>query len=88
MDDDPVLRSLAEELERDDPELAALLGEPPRPQRHTGAWLVLGVLLLGIILLLPAGMAFGILAMLAVVCSPLLVCWLIASDDGPVPGRP
>ena len=42
-DMDPVLRSLGADLERDDPELAALLSDAPpppvsRPRDHTGRW--------------------------------------------------
>ena len=88
MDDDPVLRSLAEDLERDDPRLAALLGGPPAGRRHTGAWLLLALPFLTILLLLPPRMVFGVVAVLAIVASPLAVCWLIAADEGPVSGRP
>ena len=88
MDDDPVLRSLAEDLEREDPRLAALLGERAPVRRRTRAWLLLALPLLAVALLLPAGTALGLVAVLAIVTSPLAVCWLIADGDGPVPGRP
>jgi hypothetical protein len=87
MDDDPVLRSLGEDLERDDPGLAALLSGRPR-HRHTAAWLLLAVPLLLTALLLPARMTFGIVALLLIICSPLVVLWATAPPEGPVPGRP
>ena len=47
MDDDPVLRSLSDDLERSDPELAAMLsGQAPHPRRHSIAWILLGLPLL------------------------------------------
>jgi hypothetical protein len=88
MDDDPVLVSLHEELERDDPRLAALLdGRAPLRQRP-GAWLLVGLVLIAIASLLPPAKAFGLLAILAIVSSPLAVCWLVTSGDGSAPDRP
>ena len=52
MDDDPVLRSLGADLERDDPALAALLSGRPA-HRHSHAWSLLLVALLIPALLLP-----------------------------------
>jgi hypothetical protein len=88
MDDDPVLVSLHEELERDDPRLAALLDGRVPGRRHPGAWLLIGLALVAIPLLLPLRTALGLLAVLAIVASPVAVCWLIASEEGPLPGRP
>jgi hypothetical protein len=89
MDDDPVLRSLGEDLERDDPRLAALLtGRTRARHRHTAAWLVLAVPLLTAALLLPLRMTFGIVALLLIIASPLVVLWATAPPEGPVPGRP
>jgi hypothetical protein len=81
MDDDPVLRSLGADLERDDPALAALLtGQGPR--RHRAAWLLLAVPLLVPALLLPAHVVLGFLALLLIVSSPLLAVWLCAGGAG------
>jgi len=94
MDDDPVLRSLGAELERDDPELAALLTgnaplvAPSRRARTTGrttlrliaAFVLLGVLAAG--LLLPMRVVLGMIAMLVILASPLVVCWLLENTDG------
>ena len=88
MDDDPVLRELGAELERDDPELAALLSSPPPPtsRRHTVAWSVLAVVVAGVGILLAPAATFGVLAMLLVLASPLLACWWCAMpSDGPAP---
>jgi hypothetical protein len=89
MDDNPVLRSLGEDLERDDPRLAALLSGPVRARRrHTAAWLLLAVPLLAAALLLPVRTTFGIVALLLIIASPIVVCWATAPPEGPVPGRP
>jgi hypothetical protein len=88
MDDDPVLRELGAELERDDPELAALLSSPAPPpsRRHTVAWSVLAVVVAGVGILLAPAATFGVLAMLLVLASPLLACWWCAMpNDGPAP---
>jgi hypothetical protein len=88
-DMDPVLRSLAAELERDDPDLAALLdGRPARPRhRSTLAWLLLAPVLLIPAFLLPARVVLGLAAMLLILASPLFVCWLCAAPDRPAAGR-
>lgn len=88
MDDDPVLRSLADDLERDDPRLAALLEGRKPARRHSLAWLLLAPVLLALALFLPLGTVLGMLGILAIVGSPLAVCWLISSTEGPLPGRP
>jgi hypothetical protein len=84
-DDDPVLRRLAEDLARDDPRLAALLdGGPPEPHpRHGWTHLVLVVtvpVLLTVALLVPPTVAVGVFAMLLAIASPLVVCWMCATD--------
>ena len=81
MDDDPVLRSLAADFERDDPALAALLSGQA-PHHHSPAWLLLALPLLVPSLLLPGRVTLGVLAMLAVLASPLMVCWLCAVAEG------
>ena len=88
MDDDPVLRSLGADLERDDPALAALLsgGEPTR-RRHSPAWLLLVLPLLVPALVLPLRVTLGFLAMALILASPALACWLITVTDGPTTPR-
>ncbi|HEV7186846.1 MAG TPA: hypothetical protein VGN28_03025 [Blastococcus sp.] len=92
MDDDPVLRSIGADLERDDPALAALLSAGP-VHRHTGArlTLVVGVLLIPALLipalLLPGRVTLGLLAVLLIVGSPVLVAWLCAGSP-PAPDAP
>ena len=86
MDDDPVLRSLAADFERDDPALAALLSGQA-PHHHSPAWLLLLLPLLVPALLLPGRVTFGLLALLLILSSPLLVAWLcVAGDDRATPG--
>ncbi len=85
MDDDPVLRSLGEDLAQDDPRLAELLSDthPVRRHRHTRAVLLvllLGAPLMTVALLLPPTVALGATAVLLAVASPLVVCWLCAGD--------
>jgi hypothetical protein len=80
MDDDPVLRSLSRELERSDPALAALLTDRP-PRRHSIAWLLLALPLLVPVLLLPARVTLGLMAMALILASPTIVCWLLADTD-------
>jgi hypothetical protein len=97
-DIDPVLRSLGAELERDDPDLAALLsGTAPTPlpaaHPHAGLWLTLAVPLLALpllaaLLLLPSRVTLGVTAMLLILASPLAVCWLCAEVDRADPGPP
>jgi hypothetical protein len=86
MDDDLVLRSLGDDLERDDPRLAALLDGRRRPRGHAGAWLLLAAALGALPLFLPLGTVLGLLAILVIVGSPLAVCWLISATEGPLPG--
>ena len=86
MDDDPVLRSLADDLTRDDPRLAALLsGAGARRHRTWSARRLLvavpiGVLLLIVGLLVPPTVAIGVTAMALAVASPLAVCWLLPRE--------
>jgi Flp pilus assembly protein TadB len=89
MDDDPVLRSLGEDLARDDPRLAALLSGLDAPHRHRRAWhrmlLLLAPVLVTVALLVPPTVAVGAIAMLLAVLSPLAVCWLCANGERPAP---
>ena len=87
MDDDPVLRSLSADLERDDPDLAAFLSGRTRSPHHSRAWVLLPLPLLVPALLLPAHVTLGLLAVLAILASPVLVCWLAATFDEPVTHR-
>ena len=82
MDDDPVLRSLDAEFERDDPALAAFL-RGPHAHRHSSAWLLLVLPLLIPALLLPGRVTLGLLAMLLILASPVMVCWFCAETEGP-----
>ena len=84
MDDDPVLRSLGAELERDDPGLAAFLsGQEPTPHRHSAAWMLLALPLLLPALLLPARVTLAFIAVLLILASPGIACWLCESADDP-----
>jgi hypothetical protein len=95
MDDDPVLRSLGADLERDDPELAALLsGGAPfdraarTPTPHPALRVLALALLLGLLvaaLLLPMRVVLGMAAMLFILASPMAVCWLLETYDNPAP---
>ena len=87
MDDDPVLRDLEAELERDDPALAALLSGPVTPHHgHAVVWTILAMVIVGGGVLLAPAVTFGVLAMLLVLASPLLACWWCANpNDGPAP---
>jgi hypothetical protein len=86
MDADPVLRSLGEDLARDDPRLAALLSASELPHRR---WTTRNLLLLLVLtpalvttaLLVPPTVAVGVTAMLLAVTAPLAVCWLCALDE-------
>ena len=84
MDEDPVLRELAADLERDDPRLAArLTGSVEGTHRHRPWWLLLLLgppLLMGLFLLEEA--AFGTAIMLLVLATPLIVCWLLPPPTG------
>ena len=88
-DMDPVLRSMAADLERDDPALAALLaGRPARAHhRFALAWLLLAPALLIPAFLLPARVVLGVAAMLFILASPGFVCWLCTVTDHPAAGR-
>jgi hypothetical protein len=89
MDDDPVLRSLGDDLERSDPALADFLtGRTHSPRRHSIAWLLLSLPLLVPALLLPARVTLGLAAMALILASPAFVCWLCAAADGPSAHRP
>ena len=88
MDDDPVLRSLGEELARDDPELAALLcGGPAPPHSRARLLLVVSLLFVPALLipavLLPVRVTLGLLAVLLILSSPLVVAWLCAGSPPP-----
>ena len=87
MDDDPVLRELGAELEREDPALAALLSGTAAPaHRHGLAWALLALSVVAVAVLLAPAVTFGVLAMLLVLASPLLACWWCAfPGDGPEP---
>jgi hypothetical protein len=87
MDDDPVLRSMGEDLERDDPRLAELLSGRPR-HHHSAAWWLLAVPVVLAILLLPLRTTLGLLALLLIISSPLVVLWATAPPEGPSPGPP
>jgi hypothetical protein len=87
MDVDPVLRSLGADLERDDPDLAALLtGTDTTP---FGRWAgrlrvavpVLAMALLTAALVLPLRVTLGVSAMLLILASPLIAIWLCAEAD-------
>jgi hypothetical protein len=81
MDDEKVLRSLGRDLERDDPELAALLSEA-HPHRVHPAVLLLGLAVVAAALLLPVTVAVGVVSLLLVGASPFAVCWTWTSADG------
>jgi hypothetical protein len=81
MDDDPVLRSLSADLERDDPALARLL-TGRRAHQHSTAWLLLVLPLLIPALLLPGRVTLGLLALLLILSSPLFVAWLCTATEG------
>jgi hypothetical protein len=84
MDDDPVLRSLGADLERDDPALAALLsGRSPAPHGRSLTWLLWALPLLLPALLLSARVTLGVVAMALILGSPGFVCWLCTTTDGP-----
>jgi hypothetical protein len=85
MDDDPVLRLLADDLERDDPRLAALLDGRSRRRGHAGVWMLLASALVALPLFLPLGTVLGVLSVLVIIGSPLAVCWLIDATEGPLP---
>jgi hypothetical protein len=88
MDDDPVLRSLGEDIARDDPRLAALLEGVGATPHRWGALRLLGLVvlttaLLTVALLVPPTVALGATALALGVLSPLAVCWLCTAGDRP-----
>ena len=93
--DDPVLRSLGADLERTDPELAALLsggapldGLAPVRGHHPAVRALVVVLVLGLALaalLLPMRVVLGMAAMLLILAAPMAVCWLLETNEGPAP---
>jgi hypothetical protein len=93
--EDPVLRSLGAELERDDPQLAALLsgGGPfdrvaPVRSHHPALRALVVVVLVGLLLaalVLPMRVVLGMAAMLFILASPMAVCWLLETYDNPAP---
>ena len=90
-DDDRVLRALGDDLERDDPALAALLsGRATRRRRHHPVrWALLALTAIALALLIAPGVTLGVLAMLLVLASPLVACWWCAfPTDGPAPRYP
>jgi hypothetical protein len=83
MDDDPVLRSLSDDLQRSDPALAALLsGDAVPPHRHSSAWFLLALPLLMAALLVPARVTLAVSAMLLILASPAAAYWLCTAADG------
>ena len=92
MDDDPVLRSLAADLELDDPALAAFLSsgraaKQPRAHHPFAVPVLATLALVALLGTLPVTVAVGVVAALLVVGSPLAVCWLL-SDEPPRPRHP
>ena len=87
MDDDPVLRALGADLERDDPALAALLSGTAGRRRKPVVWLLPALAIVVTGLLLAPAVTFGVLSMLLVLASPLIAClWCADPGDGPVTG--
>jgi hypothetical protein len=90
MDDDPVLRSLGEEIARDDPRLAALLSGTDAPHHRWGiraavVLLLLAPVLVTVAFLVPPTVALGATALLLALGSPLAVCWLCTVADRTAP---
>jgi Protein of unknown function (DUF3040) len=81
MENDPVLRALEADLERDDPALAALLSDRPR-RRFSRAWLLLALLPVGGLFLLPPTTAVGVVALVLVAAAPL-AGFLVPWEQGP-----
>ena len=85
MDDDPVLRALADDLARDDPDLAARLTTGPCPGHldRCALWLVLlGATAAVAAPLLIGPAAFGLMAILVLVGCPIAMSrWLVATED-------
>jgi Protein of unknown function (DUF3040) len=93
VDDDPVLRALGADLERDDPSLAALLSGSRRPHsahRVVRFLLVLSLALgpLTAALVLPITVALGACVMLLIGASPFAAAWLCTTADEVRPKRP
>jgi Flp pilus assembly protein TadB len=91
-DDDAALRSLGEDLARDDPRLAALLdGTAPLPPRRRVRTLFVLLLITPVLstlaLLVPPTVAVGAVAILLAAASPVAVCWLCAADRPDPPLR-
>ena len=86
LDQDPVLRSLGEDLARDDPRLAALLSGR-HPHRIRAVHLGIALPVLAAFLVLPITTAVGVVAVVLALAS-LLVGGLAGSgpDGGPAPG--
>jgi hypothetical protein len=96
VDDDPVLRALGDDLARDDPRLAALLGAGPAPpagrrrSRPRGAGfllLLLTAMVVSVAAPLLVGLpAIGVMGIVLVLASPILVARWAAGppSDGPV----
>lgn len=84
MEDDPVLRAMEADLERDDPRLAALLSDAP-PRRVPRAWFLLALLPLGGLFLLPPTTAVGVIALALVTAAPLAAFLVPWEQDGGVP---
>ena len=93
MDDDPVLRALAEDLARDDPDLAARLTAGPgvrvRPPGRGVLWvLVLGAVVAVGVPFLVGPAVFGVMALVLLVGCPFVVSHCLPStpdrpDDDP-----
>lgn len=88
--EDPVLRALGDDLEREDPELAALLsGRVPPRRHHPIGWALLAVTAVAVALIAAPAVTLGVLAMLLVLASPLVACWWCTfPTDGPAPRHP
>jgi hypothetical protein len=83
-DDDSVLRSLGDDLERDDPALAALLSgaDDGRHHRHPARWLLLCAAFALLAAMLPVTVTVGLTALALVLAAPVVACrWASAVDD-------
>jgi hypothetical protein len=93
VDDDQILRTLGADLERDDPDLAALLSGSGRPHSSHRVVRALVVLLpaLGLLtaaLVLPVTVAVGVFVMVLIGASPFAAAWLCSTADEVRPQRP
>jgi hypothetical protein len=86
MDDEQVLRLLGNDLERDDPRLAALLSGR-HPHRFHPVWTLLGLVAVGAVLLLPIMIALGIASILLIAASLILVSWTCTGPDSGASAR-